>query len=65
METVVGNEKSLVAVKTDGSIVTWGKNDYGGSSGTVPASELKLGIPETLVAIRDGYAITRLVGVLS
>ena len=32
MEKVIGNGNAFVAVKQDGSLVTWGDPDYGGDS---------------------------------
>ena len=42
--TVVGNREAFAAVKVDGSVVTWGRAEWGGDSRGV-AEQLSNGLP--------------------
>ncbi|MCP4127151.1 MAG: hypothetical protein GY753_08830 [Gammaproteobacteria bacterium] len=38
VETIVGNEKAFAAIKTDGTVQTWGSSYWGGDSSSVASS---------------------------
>lgn len=40
MKSISGTGYAFAAIKTDGSVVTWGRSDYGGDSSEV-ADQLK------------------------